>query len=87
MAADASRNGAPPEARRARADRLLALAYITAVAMPPIGFCLGIVIIFRFGRLRSKHGLWIVVISIVASIIWFLILTSGALNSTTTTDY
>ncbi len=55
--------------------------------MPPIGFCLGIVIIFRFGRPRSKHGLWIVVISIVASIIWFLILTSGALNSTTTTDY
>ena len=56
-----------------------------AVAMPPIGFGLGIVIAVRFRNLRSKHGAWIIAISILASIIWILIFTSGALN--TTTDY
>lgn len=73
--------------RRASTQRLLALAYITAVAMPPIGFGLGVVIAVRFRELRSKHGMWIIVLSIVSSVIWVLIITSGALNTTDTTGY
>jgi hypothetical protein len=58
-----------------------------AVSAPPIGFGLGIVIAVRFRNLRSKHGPWIIAISILASIIWILIITSGALNTTNTTGY
>ena len=58
-----------------------------AVSVPPIGFALGIVIAVRFRNLRSKHGAWIIVLSILASIIWILIIASGALNTTTTTGY
>lgn len=53
--------------------------------MPPIGFGLGIVIAVRYKDVRSKHGPWIVVVSILAAIIWILIITSGALNTTTNT--
>jgi len=55
------------------------LAYILAVAMPPLGFALGIGL---GARARSKHWLWIVLISIVAGVIWALIIGSGALSST-----
>jgi hypothetical protein len=86
VAAYASRNGAASDARRESARRLLVLAYIMAVAMPPIGFGLGIVMAVRFRNLRSKHTAWIIVISILASIAWVLIISGGALN-TPTTDY
>jgi 4-amino-4-deoxy-L-arabinose transferase-like glycosyltransferase len=56
------------------------------VSVPPIGFGLGIVIAVRFSNLRSKHGVWIIVVSILASIIWALIIGTGALD-TPTTDY
>lgn len=81
MAGYASRNGAASNARRERARRLLALAYILAVAIPPIGFALAIVIVVRFRNLRPWHGAAIIVISILASVIWILIITSGALNT------
>ncbi len=56
--------------------------------MPPIGFGLGIAIAVRFRNVRAKHGAWIIAISIVAAIVWILILSSGTLNSSTTTsDY
>ena len=86
-AAYASRNGAASNGGRATASRLLVLAYIMAISVPPIGFGLAIVIGVRFKNLRSKHGACIIVISIVASVIWILVLTSGALNTTTTTGY
>ena len=79
MAAYASRNGGASNARR-----LLALAYITAVAMPPIGFGLGVVIALRFSSLRARHAASIIALSILASIVWILILTSGALDAQTT---
>lgn len=82
-----STNGSASNARRASANRVLTLAYIMAVSMPPIGLGLGIVILMvRSSTLRSRHGVWIIAISILASIIWILIIVSGALN-TTTTDY
>ncbi len=83
VAAYVSTNGAGSNPRRESARRLLALAYIMAVAMPPIGFALGIGIGIRFSNLRSKHVPLIIVVSIVASIIWVVIMTSGALNTPT----
>jgi hypothetical protein len=83
----ASTNGAPSSARRESTRRLLALAYITAFSIPPIGFGLGVVITVRFSDLRPRHGVWIIVISILASVIWMLVITSGALNTTDTTGY
>jgi hypothetical protein len=78
VAAYASRNGGASNARR-----LLALGYITAVAMPPIGFGLGVVIALRFSNLRLRHGASIIALSILASIVWILIITSGAFNTPT----
>ncbi|HYB26121.1 MAG TPA: hypothetical protein VEF89_05870, partial [Solirubrobacteraceae bacterium] len=57
----ASRNGSDPRSART-IERLVVLAYILAVAMPPLGFALGIGL---GARARSKHWLWIVLISIV----------------------
>jgi hypothetical protein len=82
VAAYASRNGAASNARRERERRLIALAYILAVSFPPIGFGMGIVIALRFSTPRSRHGLWIIVLSILASIIWILIIAGGAFSTT-----
>jgi hypothetical protein len=41
------------------------------------------VIAVRFRNLRPWHGAAIIVISILASLIWILIITSGALNTPT----
>jgi ABC-type Fe3+ transport system permease subunit len=83
VAAYASRNGAASNAHRESARRLITLAYILAVSMPPLGFGLGVVIALRFGAPRSKHGAWIILISILASVIWILIIAGGALNTPT----
>ena len=82
VAGYASRNGAASSARRESARRLIVLAYILAVSMPPLGFGLGVVIAVRFSGGRSRHGVWIILVSILASIIWVLIIAGGALNTT-----
>jgi general stress protein CsbA len=64
-------------------QRLVVLGYITAVAMPPVGVVLGIVLVIRFTAAESKHGMWIIAISIVALVVWYLLLTSGFVNTTT----
>jgi hypothetical protein len=82
----ASRNGAAANVRSDSVHRLVVLGYIMAVSMPPIGFFLGIVVAIRSTKMNSKHGAWIIVVSIIASLVWILIITAGALN-TTSTDY
>jgi hypothetical protein len=64
----------------ARSDRLVVLAYITAIAMPPIGLILGIVVATR-PTISSKHGASIIVLSIIACALWFLVLASGVLTT------
>jgi hypothetical protein len=78
-----SSNGRSSQARDAGADRLLALGYITAIAIPPVGIVIGIVIAIRLGRSYSKHVRWIVGLSIVAGVIWVLILSSNVINTST----
>ena len=70
-------------AARPRSDgalKLVVLGYITAVAMPPIGAVLGIVIAVRVRKRLSRHGVWIIALSVIASVLWVLVLTSGALS-------
>ena len=51
------------------------------MAIPPIGFTLGIVIAAR-RRAAYRHGVAIVAVSVVAAVIWVLLLGSGVLTST-----
>jgi hypothetical protein len=72
-----SSNGSTSKLRAESLRRFVVLGYITAVAMPPIGFVLGIVIATRPTKTYSKHGLWIIGISVIASIVWIVVLASG----------
>lgn len=61
-------------------QRLVVLGYITAIAMPPVGFILGLVLVIRFGKPDSRRGVWIIALSIVAMSVWVLALATGLLN-------
>jgi MFS family permease len=65
------------------ARRLVALGYITAVAIPPVGLIMGLVVAVRLTRAYSRHWVWIVAISVVAGIVWVLILNSNILDTNT----
>ena len=65
---------APVQQPEERAGGIVVVGYITAVLMPLIGFILGIVVATRPAKATSKHGAWIIVISIVAFFIWLAIL-------------
>jgi hypothetical protein len=78
------RNGAAPNAQSAGVRRLVALAYVLAVSVPPFGLILGIALVLRSGRRYSMHGLGVIALSVMASIVWIVIVTSGALNTPTT---
>ncbi len=74
-----SSNGTLHSAIRQTTMRLVVLSYISAVAIPPLGLILGVVVATRPLKQVSRHGKWIVLISIVAGIIWFLLFSSGTL--------
>jgi len=78
----AASNGAPARRPSAGPSRLVVLGYITAFALPLLGLFLGIVIATRPAPATSRHGRWIIGLSIVASVIWVLVFTSGVLTST-----
>lgn len=77
-----SSNGASANTWSDPAYRLVVAGYIVAIAMPPIGFVLAIVLARRPAKAYAKHWPWIMAISVVAVIGWTLILASGALTST-----
>ncbi|HEX3979518.1 MAG TPA: hypothetical protein VHW96_24815 [Solirubrobacteraceae bacterium] len=81
-----SQNGRAPKGQSASAYRLVVLAYIIAVSMPPIGFILGLILALRFDKPTSKHGAWVIAVSIVAALVWAAIVAGGALN-TPNTDF
>jgi hypothetical protein len=72
-----SSNGSASKAKSERIRRLVVLGYITAVAMPGIGLILGIVVATRPIKAYSKHGVWIIVVSVLASVVWIVVLASG----------
>jgi hypothetical protein len=74
-------NGSRPYSQPTAIQRAVVLGYILAVAVPPAGFATGVVLMLS-PRLRSRHGAWIVLLSIVAAAVWALIISSGALKDT-----
>lgn len=74
-------NGSRPYTHPTALQRAVVLGYILAVALPPLGFATGLVLLLA-PRLRSKHGAWIVVLSIAAGVVWALLIGAGALKDT-----
>ena len=75
-----------PNAPGESVHRLIVLGYITAVAMPPVGLIMGLVLAIRLTRPRSRQGLWIIALSIVAAILWAVALATGLVNPNSNTS-
>ena len=82
----ASRNGAAANVRADSVHRFVVLGYIMAASMPPVGLVLGIVLAIRSAKPNSRHGVGIIVVSVIAALVWIPIIVSGAL-STPSTDF
>jgi hypothetical protein len=69
------------------AGALVPLGYILSIIIPIVGFVLGIVAVTRPNKAASKHGPWIIVVSVLAFIAWLAILVSAAHSTATTSTY
>jgi hypothetical protein len=74
-------NGSRSHSNQITIQRLVVVGYILAFAMPPLGLAIGLVTMVA-PSVRSRHGVWIVLASILAAGIWALLIGSGALNDT-----
>lgn len=79
-----SSNGSSAHSPSQGISRLLVLAYICAISIPPLGLGLGIAVAMRLGK--TRHAIAIIVLSLAAAAVWILMLTSGSLSATST-DY
>ena len=82
-AEDVPRGDAPASPASPASDsihRLVVLGFITAAAMPPVGFVLGLLLATRLAGSSAKRGFWIILVSVVAAVVWVLLLTTGVLN-------
>jgi positive regulator of sigma E activity len=52
---------------------LVVAGYILAVFVPLVGFILGIVVATRPQKRLNKHGVWIVVVSIVVTALYLVV--------------
>ena len=78
-----------PGAGSMAADRprgLIIVGYLTAVLMPPIGFILGIVAVTRPNRWAAKHGVGVIVTSIVAPVLFVVLIAAGVHSAVKKTD-
>jgi len=82
MSTNGTTGHGPAQVRTTGPGRLVVLAYITAFALPLLGLVLGIVVATRPSRATSKHGTWIIILSIAGSVVWALVFASGVLTST-----
>ena len=55
------------------ADGIIIAGYIFAVLFPFVGFFIGLSQINK-----NRHGIWVVVVSVIAFIVWLAIITSSA---------
>lgn len=76
-----SNNGSRPQSQPTTTQRVVVVGYILAVAVPPLGFAIGLVLLLS-ARLRTRHAVWIVLVSIVAAVVWALLINAGALKDT-----
>jgi hypothetical protein len=77
-----SGNGSRARPRYEGVYRFIVLGYIVAIAMPPVGLVVGIVLAIRSSAGNRRHGVLIIVVSAIAAVIWILIISAGALTST-----
>jgi uncharacterized protein YacL len=66
-------------------QRIVALGYITAIAIPPIGLIIGIMIARRRQQPLARHAISIIVISVISAAVWMAVFASGAINATDNT--
>ncbi len=64
-----------------RPRALIIVGYVTAVFLPIVGFILGIVAVTRRNKWASKHGVWIIVVSVVFFAIGVAVITSSINSS------
>jgi hypothetical protein len=76
-----SNGGSRSRSKQVTIQRLVVVGYILAVAMPPVGFAIGLILILLPDG-RSTPGLWMVLVSIVAAVIWAVMISAGALTAT-----
>ena len=57
--------------------RLVVLGYILAITIPPAGLILGAVLARRPSTVHARHGWVIIVVSVIATVVWFVIFNSG----------
>jgi hypothetical protein len=74
-------NGTRPYSGPTTIQRVLVVGYILAVAVPPLGCAIGLALLLS-ARRRSRHAVWIVLLSIVAAAIWLVLINAGALKQT-----
>jgi hypothetical protein len=56
---------------------LVVVGYITAVLLPIVGFILGIVAATRRDEPQTaRHGVWVIIVAVVAFFVWLAILSS-----------
>ncbi len=76
-----SNNGSRPYPKPTAIQRVVVVGYILAVAVPPLGFGIGVVLLLS-PRMRSRHAAWMVLLSILATVVWALMVSAGALKDT-----
>jgi hypothetical protein len=62
-------------------DRLVVLGYVCALGMPPLGLILAVISARR--PANRKHAVAIILVSLIASIVWVLIIRAGGLTANT----
>ncbi len=60
-------------------DRLVVLGYVCALGMPPLGLLLAVIGARR--PANRKHSVAIILVSLIASIVWVLIIRAGGLTA------
>jgi Protein of unknown function (DUF2510) len=73
---------ATPDGKEQHASGTIVAGYIFAVLMPLVGFIIGLTQINR-----SRHGLWVVVASVAAFVLWVALISASVESSTTVYTY
>ena len=60
-------------------DRIVVLGYVCALGMPPLGLILAVISARRAANRR--HAVAIILVSLIASIVWILIIRAGGLTA------
>ena len=67
-------------------QRVIVLGFITAVAMPPVGFVLGLLLAVRLEGSDARRGRWVVAVSVIAAVLWVVTLATGIVNPNSNTS-